>query len=312
MEEGSKQTYNTPGEQTAFPTAHIAQSLTRLEIPIRGKTAVFLMDLSAPSQRFIYEWCQGGLLYEFPTVLALNQTLDPGDTFLDVGAHVGFFTCLGALMVGPGGRVVAFEPNPANHEFLKRNIEANGLNNVTVIQAAVGERDGVTTLYENLDNDGGHALWQPGLHPANPRSRDRSVAAEIPQVTLDSISAQLNLGDIKAIKIDTEGAEFRVVQGAAGRLAQGTVSLVICEHHQFALEALGANVSDLLRFFYTRKFEGYISSDGIQFREIPVDANFKPSSQWTEEHRERAENIFFVNPALFTWPEVLRLVSSRE
>ena len=138
------------------------------------------------------------------------------------------------------------------------------------------------------------------------------MAAEIPQVTLDSISAQLNLGDIKAIKIDTEGAEFRVVQGAAGRLAQGTVSLVICEHHQFALEALGANVSDLLRFFYTRKFEGYISSDGIQFREIPVDANFKPSSQWTEEHRERAENIFFVNPALFTWPEVLRLVSSRE
>ena len=312
MEEDPEQTSNTPGEQMAVNAGKMPQNLTRLEIPIRGETVVFLIDLSAPSQRFIYDWCQDGLLYEFPTVLALNQTLDPGDTFLDVGAHVGFFTCLAARMVGPGGRVVAFEPNPANHAFLKRNIEANGLINVTVIQSAVGERDGLVTLYENLDNDGGHALWQPGLHPTNPRSRARSVASEIPQITIDSISAQLDLGNIKAIKIDTEGAEFRVVQGAAGRLAQGTVSLVICEHHQFALEALSANVSDLLRFFYTKGFEGYISSDGIEFREIPVDANFKPSPRWTEEHRERAENIFFVKPGLFIWPEVLRPISSGE
>lgn len=299
-----------PSEEVPGRSLNVDHALIRLEIQIRGEFVVFLMDLNAPSQRFIHDWCQGGLLYEFPTVLALDQALNPGDTFLDVGAHVGFFTCIAARMVGPGGRVVAFEPNAANYAFLQRNVEVNGLENVTLINAAVGESECMVTLYENLDNDGGHALWPPGLHPTNTLSRGYSPASTVPQITLDSISDRLGLGDIKAVKIDTEGAEVRVVQGAAKRLAQGAMSLVICEHHRFALEALGSSAADLLRFFYSNGFQGYISSDGIEFSEIAADADFRPTPRWIEEHRERAENIFFIRPDCFSWPSVLRPVSS--
>jgi FkbM family methyltransferase len=284
-------------------------AFTCMEIRIRGETVKFLLDLGAPCQRFIFDWCQNGFLYEFPSVLAMDSVLYPGDTFLDVGAHIGFFTLIAAHMVGPRGRVVAFEPDPTNFSFLQRNIACNRLENVTLIKAAAGEKEGTVTLYENLDNDGGHALWPPGLHSANVRSRGSAKSFAVEQTTLDLTAERLGLMSIKAIKIDTEGAEVKVVSGAKRRLTDRATSLVICEHLLFALQAMGAGTADLLRPFYSAGYEGYISSNGVDFEELPIDREFQPTPEWMQGHRDRAENIFFVRKEKFSWPSVLRVSS---
>jgi len=284
-------------------------ALTCLEIRIRGETLKYLLDLNAPCQRLIFDWCQDDFLYEFPSVLALDSVLRPGDTFLDVGAHIGFFTLIAAGMVGPSGRVVAFEPDPTNFRFLQRNIELNRLRHVVLINAAAGENEGAATLYENLDNDGGHALWPPGLHPMNHRSKGHTKSYTVAQVTIDTVAERLGLGAIRAMKIDTEGAEVKVVKGATRRLADRTLSLVICEHLLFALQAMGTSTADLFRFFYSNGYQGYLSSNAIDFSEVKVDRDFQPPPRWMEEHRERAENIFFIRPESFSWPSALRVTA---
>ncbi|MCA9414897.1 MAG: FkbM family methyltransferase, partial [Candidatus Omnitrophica bacterium] len=79
-----------------------------------------------------------------------------GDTVLDIGAHIGLFTLVMAREVGPKGRVFSFEPCPESHHLLAENIRTNGLSNVTLVEAAVGEETGWTTLFLNPLNSGDH------------------------------------------------------------------------------------------------------------------------------------------------------------
>ena len=269
---------------------------TCLEISIHGQTLKYFLDLKALSQRLMFDECQGGLLYEFPSVLALDRFLGPGDSFIDAGAHIGFFALIAAVMVGPNGRVLAFEPDPSNFRALQRNVEVNGLQNVDLVNAALGETEGLVTLYENLDNDGGHALWPPGRHPFNQKSRQNNPSTQVPQVTIDQAIRRVGgLNRIAALKIDTEGSEVRVARGARACLSRSDLRLVICEHNRFALTAMGATTSDLIREFYGFGFKGFITDDGANFREIGIDDSFRPRGPCVEKFdTERAENVFFL------------------
>lgn len=268
---------------------------TLLQLPIHGQVVKLLLHLDAVSQRLIFDNCQGGLLYEFPSVLALNQFLKPGDTFIDVGAHIGFFTLIASVMVGPNGRVLAFEPEPHNFDALRRNVALNQAQNVMLIKAVAGDVEGQVTFYENLDNDGGHALWPPGLHPFNTRTRLSPKPSTAPQVTVDAALRRAGVKCVAAMKIDTEGAEVRVARGARECLGQPELRLVICEHNRFGLFALGATSQDLLREFYTAGFKGFVTEDGSNFQEISVDRACQPCGEWAEKfNTDRTENIFFL------------------
>ena len=78
----------------------------------------------------------------------------PGDVFFDLGAYVGPFTLLAARLVGPEGRVVAFEPDPRARAVLERNLAANGVANVTVVPCAVGDRHGKVRFVAGGDSVG--------------------------------------------------------------------------------------------------------------------------------------------------------------
>src|SRR5437764_1145672 len=111
-----------------------------------------------------------GQPYEPAITMLLASDLTEGDVFVDVGAHIGYFTILAAGLVGSTGKVLAFEPEPTNYEQLLRHIKLNDLSNVVVFNWAVGDHPGVVDLYVNRDNDGGHALWDVGRHPVNQQS----------------------------------------------------------------------------------------------------------------------------------------------
>lgn len=201
------------------------------------------LDDAQPSQHLMGDYLSSGLYYEGETVAALEQSLKAGDTFIDVGAHVGYFSVIGAALVGPGGVVMAFEPNADNYRALKENLKLNGFANVRPMFAAVGARDGQGEIYLNADNDGGHALWDAGKHPANVRSKARPVKLDVQLMALDNwIEPGARVG---AIKIDTEGAEMEVLKGARRLLNWFPQATVIAEVNHFGLNEMGTSAESM-------------------------------------------------------------------
>lgn len=159
---------------------------------------------------------------ESATQTALAQHLRPGSVFYDLGANIGLFTLLAARCVGPAGKVLSFEPDPAVAARLRRNIARNQFANVTVVESGVWSSSG------NFE-----------FVPATPASPDRGVGTfmaagsatgSIPVrcVSLDDFIQSAPPAD--AIKCDVEGAELEVLRGAQ-TLLHTRRPWILCEMH---------------------------------------------------------------------------------
>ncbi len=184
----------------------------------------------------------GGHLYEKDISILLSQFLEDGDGFVDIGAHRGWFTLLAASLVGDRGYVVAVEPMADNVEALRENVNRNGWGDrVECICAAAGSTDGVVEFYPNVDNEGGGALWDVSTHPFNQKTREtRPGTITVPMVTLDKILDDMPV-PVKAIKIDTEGAEVEVLKGAQRWLRSGLIPHIFAEVHAMGLVKMGSD-----------------------------------------------------------------------
>lgn len=156
--------------------------------------------------------------YEPHVTRVLSDLLSTGDTFVDVGANIGFFALLGASLVGPAGQVIAFEPNPANCDLLRRSAEANEFaGRIAIHPVAVAERRmELRFVTEGIDSNGRLAT------PAEAAAQNELPSIEA--VTLDETLAGLERLDV--IKIDVEGAEARAWQGMQAILARHRPVLV--------------------------------------------------------------------------------------
>ena len=97
--------------------------------------------------------------YERATTDLLKDLLHPGMIFVDVGANIGYFSLLAANLVGTEGTVYAFEPEPGNHELLRKNIELNSYSNIVMIQKAVSNKSGSAPLFLSALDSGSHSLY---------------------------------------------------------------------------------------------------------------------------------------------------------
>ena len=203
------------------------------------------LDPALPADSNIMRFVAGGRFYEPDVSRVLLRVLREGDTFIDVGGNVGFFTTLAAALVGPNGRVVSFEPDPGNTARLRHNIGLNAFGNVTVVDRPALAASGTVDFYLNGDDSGGSALWDPGEYPDNARSRQSPNRLSLHGTTIDAELARLGLSDIRLLKIDTEGAEHNVLRGATRLLRHGGVPFVVCELHEFGLERMGSSQAAL-------------------------------------------------------------------
>jgi FkbM family methyltransferase len=153
--------------------------------------------------------------YEPEQTRHFRELLRPGMTVLDVGAHVGYYTLLSARLVGSRGKVVAFEPNPRNCAFLRQHVAANGLENVTVEQSAVADRNG------RMRFDFGTGTGTGRLTPEG--------EIDVSSVRLDDYCAARGIVP-GAIKIDVEGAELDVLRGAEATIVDRPPVLFLSTH----------------------------------------------------------------------------------
>jgi FkbM family methyltransferase len=130
-----------------------------------------------------------------------------GDTAVDVGANVGYFTLLLSQLVGPRGAVLAVEPERGNLRLLRHNIWRNDAANVHVAPVAAWDARGVLGLRRNPVNAGDHQVH------AGP-SPDGEL---VPCIALDEVLAD---SPVDVLKIDTQGADDRVIAGLARTLAR--------------------------------------------------------------------------------------------
>ncbi len=152
---------------------------------------------------------------------ALGRFLKPGQVFYDIGANVGFFSLLGARLVGPAGRVCAFEPYPAHARAIRHNAALNGFANVEVFEAAVSSAAGRAEL---LPGDGPSTHRLAGAGAAPPGSLN------VEQVSVDDLVAAGRLRGPDFIKIDVEGHEIEVLRGLARTAARFRPALLVEIH----------------------------------------------------------------------------------
>ncbi len=167
--------------------------------------------------------------YEPEVSSVLRQVLSPGGTLVDVGANMGWFSLLGASVVGPAGRVVAVEPNPANVALLASSVEENGFTNVQVFTVAASDRTGAVAL--ETDGSNGRVIVIDGP-PHQPVRASWVVAAQ----PLDELVGPAGVGRVDVVKLDVEGAEPLVLRGAASVLERCR-PVVITEFYPEALDA---------------------------------------------------------------------------
>ena len=155
--------------------------------------------------------------YEHEKQGLVRRLVSPGMKVFDVGANAGFYTLAFSRLVGDQGHVWAFEPFAENASNLLRHLALNQINNVTLIQAAVARGPGITGFDIARNNSMGAISGG-------------SKGYLVPTVGLDSLiqGGTLPLPDL--IKMDVEGAESLVLEGAKELLERGTVSLVIALH----------------------------------------------------------------------------------
>jgi FkbM family methyltransferase len=161
--------------------------------------------------------------------------LKPGMTFVDVGAHVGYFSCLAGRLVGPRGLVVAFEPSPRNYELLLANVWRNGLTNVVCFPWAVSDSSRIVDLYLSAGNSGDHRIYGEGEH------------VPVRAVALDELAALRPPVDV--VKIDVQGAEEAVFRGAERLLAASPGALVAVEFSVHEATAFGSEPRALLGYY---------------------------------------------------------------
>ena len=175
----------------------------------------------------------------------------PGDTVLDVGAYVGMFTVMAALEVWYGGKVFAIEPSYSNNEFLRRNV--GSMAGVTRVPVALGASTGYGRL-TSTDASPCHQVTQ----------RQDKDTEEVRIETMDDMVARLEIDKVDFIKIDVEGSELKVLQGATNTLRNNRLHLAIAAYHDLDTgEPELPQVCELLEDagFRVQVIKGYVYAD---------------------------------------------------
>jgi len=251
----------------------------RASLMIRDREIRMEFDPASPVHQTILGELSSGGAYERKSQFLMMRVLGEGHTFLDIGAHIGYFTLLGSALVGEPGRVIAVEPVDENFHQLTHHIELNGLANVEAVQAVIGSESGEADIFFNADNDGGHALWDPAQHPANGLTRKNPRADRVRSLTLSTLLDTRGIDRVRLAKIDTEGAEAMILSSSRQVFLDGRVDFVVMEVNIGGLKLLGSDIDSLFRLAGELGYGIYLPHPDGGRPELLTDEN-RPDSRY--------------------------------
>lgn len=259
---GVNKILGSTGSRLARYGERLLYRLTGSELPTTVR--IQGMELNFPEGGYFpREIAQGE--YEPRTTRHLLDLLQAGMTVVDVGAHVGYYSLLAGRMVGPSGKVFAFEPDPLTFSFLKRNVEVNGLTTIVHCEnVAVAEQPGEATLFIGRRDRVANSLIPDGA------VNQDTVKCAV--VTLDDFFEGKGWPVVDIVKIDVEGAELSVLRGMTGLSRRNPLLKLIIEF--FPANLTKAGVQPTL-FFDALQENGFsqlfVISETLEQFSIPED-----------------------------------------
>ncbi|MGS2589022.1 FkbM family methyltransferase [Streptomyces hebeiensis] len=209
--------------------------------------ARFAVDTQDLIQRYLYLFG----IWEPHMTRWLRTRLRPGDTFVDVGANIGYFSVLASRLVGADGQVVAVEASPTFHERLSQHLRLNDCRNVRALNAAVSDsRKTLTFVLASSANMGANSIV--------PYDGPAESSFDIEARPLADLLDPAEIARARVIKIDVEGAEGAVVRGMAAMLDQlrpdAEISVEVTPDR---MALLGDSVEELLTTMRSHGFHVY-------------------------------------------------------
>lgn len=197
----------------AISKVHCIVSRPVFDVVIENHDGKFLCRKGTDDARFAAEG------YEYPLQKYFDEITQ--GVFVDVGSNIGKYTIKVARQMGTNGRVISIEPESSNFEMLKANVELNGLSNTTLLNVACWNKN------ERLKLCFGPGFKGTGGHSVKHHRTEDFI--EVTALKLDDILKDLHIEDVNFIKIDAEGADGEVLEGAEETLARNPHLKIIFE-----------------------------------------------------------------------------------
>ena len=185
----------------------------------------------------------------------LRRLVRPGMQVIDVGANVGLYSLLLGRLVGEGGRIYSFEPEPQLCAILRENCISNGITNVVPLEYAAGPSSARATFQRSTFNSGNNSL---GRNPSD------AAALEVTVVRIDDI---VPVEKIDFVKIDVQGHELGALTGMERLLSASPDVRVFFEFWPGGLQRADSSPEELLSFFHERGFTVF-ETERAKLREL--------------------------------------------
>ncbi len=249
-----------------------ASNLTSLAIPLPGEEVIEAETAVGPlwlhrNDQVMTRYLATGTVWEPALSAFLQRTLKRGMTFVDVGANVGYFSILASQTMGPEGSVIAVEPQPGTVDILRANLWRHGYIDALVLPVAAYSHFGHLELVVNEENRGGTVMG-----PEN------TGGTLIPCAPLDSL---LGGSAVDVLKIDAEGCDHLIVEGASRTIAANPGLVIVVEFWP-RVELRNSAPTDILGL--------YCDTAGFDLRRIQPDGSLLPMTR--EEALAHPEDFF--------------------
>lgn len=226
-----------------------------------------------------YELMRTGM-FEIEETAIISKLLPHVDVFVDVGANLGYYTC---LALQSGKPVIAFEPQQQNLQCLFQNLIANGWeDNAEVFPLALSERPGLLTLYGASGPSASLIENWAGYSP--------SFKKVVPVSTLDNVLSGRFLDKQLFVKMDVEGAEFQVLKGAVAtlRIKPKPIWLLEVCLEEFHPDGSNPDFHEIFKLFWENGYKAYTAT------EPPKLVTTKDVARWVEKDHAESGTFNYV------------------